>query len=295
MTDLNCPLDAVPRYTQLGLVVHPCCPVNHICHSPGKVPYNLFTGQHLQEWTKHPQVTPTQWEAWKEEHEYKDCNVGCLCGSPSGIIAVDIDSMEGREYLEQVILENSIKRLRTWQYTTGKGWRILYRYTGKFGSLKVGTQVSNFEVLGDGAQTVLPPSNHPNGNVYTWRDGYAPKDIPLDVAPDWLVGLCPTSTQNIPDEWEEVHEEDVPKGNRNSFLTKLAGHLLAPRPLPASEVFLWLKLFNEKRCSPPLSDREIKQIVVSISKRERAGKMTDSEQQAVLQKLGLKDVELRKR
>ena len=287
------PLDAVPRYTELGLAAHPCCPPDHKCASPGKVPYNIITGKHLENWQNHGLVTPVQWETWKEEHEYKKCNIGFLTGSPSSIIAVDIDSKEGFDLFLEV--SESTKAPETWSFRTAKGWRFCYRYCGRAKSLNVESDGSRFEILADKKQTVAPPSVHPSGTTYEWIK--LPKYTEIAVAPEWLISIEPTSSSNIPGPWEEIHEEEiaVPAGNRNEFLTKLAGHLLAPSALPPNEVLIWLRLFNEKKCNPPLPENEIKTIVKSISRRESSGGITPNEESAIKKALGLKDVELRKR
>lgn len=43
------------------------------------------------------------------------------------------------------------------------------------------------KLMGLGLQTVIPPSLHPDGGAYAWLGGYSPDDLPLAVAPEWLV------------------------------------------------------------------------------------------------------------
>jgi len=78
------------------------------------------------------------------------------------------------------------------------------------------------------------------------------------------------------------------QGNRNNTLTKLAGHLLNPCPMPPEEAYIWLSLYNEKRCDPPLSDREIRSIITSISKKEAAAEaQRDREIREIMKKYSL--------
>lgn len=286
---IEVPLDATPRYTNLGFAVHPCCPPDHRdCPSPGKIPYNIITEQHMAGWQAHSIVSPAEWEIWKNEPKYRVCNIGCLTGSPSGIIAIDIDSEESKKLACEVACCN-VEHLSTWQYKTGKGRRILYRHAGRSKSLNLERDGVTLEILADGKQTVLPPSLHPNGNYYEWIEGFAPKDLAISPAPDWLLDLAPTSSQTIPGEWQKVIEAEVPSGNRNNFLTKLAGHLLAPTSIPPGEALLLLKLVNEKKCQPPLPEREVKQIVESINRREAGTRVSGEDLKNIREKLGLPD------
>ena len=41
--------------------------------------------------------------------------------------------------------------------------------------------------MGNGSQTVLPPSRHESGTLYTWEPGCSPEDIAPAPAPAWLV------------------------------------------------------------------------------------------------------------
>lgn len=43
-----------------------------------------------------------------------------------------------------------------------------------------------------------------------------------------------------------------------------------PCPTPAEEAYVWLSLYNQKHCHPPLPDAELRTIIGSIGRREEA-------------------------
>lgn len=118
-------------------------------------------------------------------------NVGLVLGSVSGIVGIDIDG------------ETAISRLKelskgdlptTWSFKTpGGGRRYLYKLpegvvTKKYVETLEGEH-SEIALLGDGQQTILPPSNYPNGQRYKWYKGKSTRDIEIASAPQWIVEL----------------------------------------------------------------------------------------------------------
>lgn len=266
-------LSWIKRYIDLGFCIHPCCPPDHGCKSPGKVPYDLKTRKHLENWQEHAMPSLDEAEEWVNYGI--PFNLGFLCGSFSRLICIDVDSEEGRSALIEASEQTA---WMTWRYNTGKGFRLLYKMPElifKAKSFKVYSSQGYFEVLGNGRQSVLPPSLHPNGNAYTWCPGCAPKILnDPEIAPEWLINLGDVSTSiRCPDpDWDKRIESDIPGGSRNNELAKLAGHLLSPSKLSLNELTVLLELFNEKRCKPPLPSEEVITIAKSIYKREALSK-----------------------
>lgn len=231
----------------------------------------------MKEWQHHPMPTETEVEEWYDDPKCR-FNLGFLCGSHSNIVAIDIDSAESKRFLEEIA---STSAFVTWQYITGNGSRILYRASGLVGSSIVKDGNRSLEILGDGRQTVAPPSIHPNGNSYEWVAGYNPKTLKRPASiPPWLSKLLTQrveiDTQKSEREgWKPLIVNDIHKGTRDNTLAQLAGHLLAPQSLPTEEVYEWLKLMNQVRCKPPLSDKDVQRIVNSISKREDSEDIKD--------------------
>jgi hypothetical protein len=235
-------------------------------------------GEHLAKWQKHEQYPVTYWENWLDLEP--DINIGFLTGRPSGLVGIDIDTDEGRLLLER---DNNFKGWdTTWQYTTGKGLRTLYRVDRTGPPIKSGIYTrrgAHLEILGCGRQTVLPPSMHPGGNKYAWVLPYTPRDItspelwgdrnPLQASSDALDGL-----NSDAEDWEETLAVTAPSGRRNDTLTRVIGHLMAPAPVPAGEALRWAMLWNKSMCKPPLDDAEVAAIVTSIARREKASAST---------------------
>jgi hypothetical protein len=273
------------RYIELGFAIHPCCPVDHHCTSPGKVPYDPYEQVHKAEWTNHGIPTEKEVQEWIDQDS--SINLGFLCGSPSRTICIDIDSGEGWAlYFE---LAGGIEQ-PTWKYRTGRGERILYAMPPdmkSFASLNISDGTgARLEILGDGKQTVAPPSDHPNGKRYEWFPDRTPQAIDIALAPEWLLSLRPTGSADADIDWSEEVPEGILEGERNVGLARLAGHLLAPQSLPPKEVLFWLRLYNKHLVKPPISDRELMSIVKSIAKREaRATGMRSPEEAAEIKRI----------
>jgi len=257
------------RYIELGFAIHPCCPVDHHCNSPGKVPYDPYEQVHKSEWQTHTIPTIEEVQGWLDQDS--SINLGFLCGGPSRVICIDIDSKEGGDLFMEYAGDNS----KTWKYKTGNGLRVLYAMPPdmeSFSSLNVDDgDGARLEILGNGKQTVAPPSEHPNGKCYEWITTQSPQAIDLALAPEWLLSLRPTTGVDDEVDWAEDVAEGILKGERNIGVARLAGHLLAPQPLPPKEVLFWLRIYNKTHVKPPLSDRELIGIVKSIAKREARG------------------------
>jgi len=259
-------IDHVQRYIELGFVVHPCCPPTHRCQSPGKIPFDPVNGHHMTEWQKHEQFSLEQWQEWIDYDS--EINIGFLCGSPSSLVCIDVDSDEGQVILEE---SNVTGWKETWQYRTGRGLRVLYRHGGECRSFTLSRDNSFIEILGDGKQSVLPPSIHPNGQQYRWLAGCSPRDRDINSRVDWLRRINPTvDITSETEDWIANTQVDTPEGSRNQILTKLAGHLMNPCPMPADEAYIWLSMYNRTHNKPPLADAEVRSVISSIGRREAA-------------------------
>ena len=188
-------LNAMHYYVDLGLPVIPVCPADEATHnrtSPGhqkmckcngKVP--LIAG-----WVNRSETTEENIEQWKEQFSKLNINIGLPLGSASGYIGIDIDGEEGEEIFREMA-KGEVPE--TWEYKTGAGRRLLY-------AIPVGLQTKKIKQQGDGKhtecailctgqQTVLPPSVHHSGRVYTWSEGKSPNDIDCAMAPNWLIEM----------------------------------------------------------------------------------------------------------
>lgn len=255
---------SVQRYIDLGFVIHPCCPADHKCQSPGKIPFDPIEGRHMSGWQTHTQFSLDQWQEWLDYDS--SINIGFLCGSPSGLICLDIDNKEGEAIIDDCGIEGWRE---TWRYETGRGFRCLFRFREAATSTILSRGTGSIEVLGDGRQSVLPPSLHPNGRRYRWVGGLTPRSIRPVNGDNWARQLAPAGEiTSDKEDWIPQIQSDTQQGNRNTTMVRLAGHLMNPCPMPADEAYIWLQLYNKEHCKPPLPDREVRSIVSSIGKKE---------------------------
>lgn len=266
-------LGHVKRYIELGFIVHPCCPADHKCLSPGKIPFLPDEGRHMDGWQDHPQFSIGRWAEWVDYDS--SINIGVLCGQPSGLLLIDIDN-DGA--LHEYLRLHKGRKERPWEFRTGKGKRYLFRH--RQGTVARSTKLLSrsgdyLEILGDGRQSVLPPSCHPSGRNYEWVSGNTPRDYRADEAPEWAASgeaVQGDVAAGGPNEtnWQDLVGSPIKEGGRNNTLAKLCGHLLAPQPLPPPEVRLWMNAYNIAFCKPKLSDEELNHIINSITRREDA-------------------------
>jgi len=99
-------------------------------------------------------------EGWSK---WPGVGVGVVLGKVSGIVAIDFDNQP--ELCERIykMLPGSpvIKK-------GSKGFTAFYKYNGEGSRRWVVDGEVICELLSDGRQTVIPPSQHPNGNNYEW-------------------------------------------------------------------------------------------------------------------------------
>jgi hypothetical protein len=152
----------------------------------GKIPYDLDKRCHLHDWRSAPGLTVEQLLG-RIEKITPQPNIGLRLGN--GIVRLDIDSERGEDHIRK----HGLPLPDSWEFASGRGRGILYRVPAD----KVCTKKAPYEdveLLGDGQQTVIPPSRHVRGTTYQWKENRAPTEITLAAAPDWIVNLMDTKT-----------------------------------------------------------------------------------------------------
>jgi putative DNA primase/helicase len=119
----------------------------------------------LMAWQKFASVMPTpeQQADWLEA--YAEGNIGLALGPQSGVVALDLDSID--PMVERVLQE--FMPPTPWKRVGKKGAVFLFKYSGEK-TYRVKDEHNNtvFELLSRGSQIVLPPSIHPDtGLPYT--------------------------------------------------------------------------------------------------------------------------------
>lgn len=184
---------AFRTYTAWGWPVIPLCSPDHqhmsdkhneSCRNPGKKPL-------LKNWTEVAAPTKAKIDRWLKK--WPSMNIGLVLGNPSGIVAIDLDGDKGTELLRQM---SGGDLPDTATFSTPNGLRYLYRVPAgmtlkKYKKSDPSLPHNECALLGEGNQTVLPPSIHHSGKAYEWIKH--PKDVEIAEAPVWMVRLMTPS------------------------------------------------------------------------------------------------------
>jgi hypothetical protein len=193
-------------------------------------------------------------------------NIGVATGAASGIFVVDVDDAEaalGKLEAEHGALPPTVEVI------TGRGRHLWFRLPADQEIRNSAGRVARgIDIRGEGGYVLTPPSVHPSGRRYTWSVDSANA---IAQAPAWLLakvaetaGSC---TATPPSEWIKLAAEGAAEGARNDSIARLTGHLLRRYVDPRLTLEL-VRAWNAARCHPPLSDRELEQIINSIAGKE---------------------------
>jgi len=220
----------------------------------------------LQNWTKQGATDEKIIKDWF--HTWPGCNYGIVTGRVSGIIVLDIDGDIGAASLQG--LETDYERLPdTPKVLTGGGGRHIYFEYPE--NIKIGNRTGllpGIDIRGDGGMVVGPGSVHISGRCYEWELFCSIEEIQLSKMPDWLIALINKPKQTAATALQEVamqESEPIYEGSRNATLTKIAGSLRR-QALDENEIFEVLGKINDRRCVPPLGDKELQAIARSVAR-----------------------------
>jgi hypothetical protein len=109
-------------------------------------------------------------------------NVGLLLGPASGVVDVEFDDPAGLEQLAAF----GILDLRTPAWRSARGEHRLFRWEPWMPASAV-VHFDDLEIRlgGRAAQSVLPPSRHPDGTVYEWI--VSPQEVAVAAFPAQLL------------------------------------------------------------------------------------------------------------
>jgi hypothetical protein len=134
------------------------------------------------------------------------------------------------------------------------------------------------DVRARGGYIVSPPSRHISGGVYCWSVDHHPADIPLAVAPDWLVEKLTRarSTTTTPDGapagpipsnvWAQLTRQPIEE-YRDRAALRIAGHLFR-HWCDYQLVFGLLHTWNSAWCKPPLGYQQLTDIIDRVANYE---------------------------
>lgn len=277
-------LQAALEYLAMGWSVLALCPPDHVgvsrvykphikeCHTPGKRPWHT--------WTEFQTRLPTEDEVCQWWKQLCNSNVGVALGPVSGMIRIDVEGTGGEEKL---LAASKGELPDTLEFTSGRiglGRGLLYaipdgaKIRTTYEKIKKGEEL-RFQAKG--AQTVLPPSRHPSGQLYVWVPGHSPQELKIAVAPAWLLKELEdksggNGSHKSDDVWETMYA-GVPEGGRNDSAAALIGRWLeALRDInnagAVKTVWESSRLWNDRN-DPPMDEAELKTVFRSILKKEK--------------------------
>lgn len=227
------------------------------CTPRGKEP--LITS-----WPSAATTDPHTIQRWAER--YPQCNWALVTGPASGLWIFDQDGEPGAAAIRELCRDHGDDGwLLTLTCITARG--VHYYFCWPEGANirnSAGKIGRGLDVRGDRGFVIVPPSVHPTGAVYYWKDAGAD----IKPAPGWLLEKVTTPAQRSP-----IAAADIgilPEGRRNDGLTRLAG-ALRRRGASQSEIDIALSEANERRCRPPLPDAEVRAIAESVSRYPSGG------------------------
>ena len=146
----------------------------------------------MNEWPAAPSTDPEQIRSWWRR--WPEANVAIVTGRRSGVLALDVDGPAGERAYGHLLAEHGDPACSTTHpdgatVRTGReegGWRMLLAIPPGV-AVRKGRLAPGLEYMGDGGSAILPPSVHPTGRRYIWRD--RPPPGPLPQARRWLLDL----------------------------------------------------------------------------------------------------------
>jgi len=197
----------------------------------------------LTNWKEYQTRIATKQEVEQWFIDFPQAQLGLITGKINNITVVDIE--KGGDFSKYP--ETKISK------TGGGGRHYFYKYNPKYKNKARIAELT--DIRGDGGFVVIPPSKTIKGK-YEWI-----KKIELNDFPEHLFNQG--ERQSILPEYI-----GVPQGERNNALTSYIGSLLNKIHPADWEALAWPELLkaNEKNI-PPLSEKEVRNIFDSITKR----------------------------
>jgi hypothetical protein len=270
-------LDEAMKLHKLGWSLMPLCNPHHKgkhpsrhagdCQRPGKMPVLKWKPLQLHRLTE-----LELWEHWNTNGLY---NLGVVTGRISGVVMVDVDTEEGLAHWRDIAGDDDG---HTWVFGTGRGglhfvyaWNSNLVPTGNpFPGLK-----GHLDFLGEGHQSVIPPSLHSAGVRYEWIHGGPDSGVPLTEAPRALLDLLEKANAANREPaaggqhaygsnnykravaWAKGFEGSVSESGGHDVAFTLADSLVNGYGLGEDDAIHVMKAHWNDRCRPPWSDMEL--------------------------------------
>jgi hypothetical protein len=202
----------------------------------------------IKQWSKYCYELPTEMEVEQWSNTFQKSNLAIALGPASGIIALDIDATDPKilEVVMPILPESPVVKIGS------KGETRFFRYFNESSQTVTFNKEVVLEVLAGNKKTTIPPSVHPNGAAYKWKD----KTL-LDVAKDSLPLLPPMLLSHVESKLKLAFPDLESAGNfktisgRNNVLSSLCSKLIA-QGVPVDEALQTLIEEDKKLNDTPL-------------------------------------------
>jgi putative DNA primase/helicase len=181
------------------------------------------------------------------------------CGR-SNLVVLDVDTkpgLDGRDSLRDAgipWLEADTPRA-----STPRGGEHVF-FAGSLPS-RIGV-LPGVDVKSQLGYVVVPPAP---GRA--WLADASPWDLSPVPVPEWLLRLAGQREAGTAKAWKLAVGEIVEEGRRNVTCTSIAG-LLVGRQVPPQLAFWLLTAWARTYCEPPLSDRDVETVLLSVLRLE---------------------------
>ena len=251
-------LDQARLYLQKGFSIVPCrlyFAEDGKCKKPATVKWIPYQKEKVSQ-----TVLLTQWKSKLQDEP--GVGIALITGQLSNLLVVDIDTDTTLERIKPFVKGIKTPTIRT----PSGGWHIYFQYRDGLNTT-AGLDDDGLDVRAEGGYVVAPPSQYPNGQPYSFVDGYD-INIPIVPIPDdlfnYLASLIKTrggvregaGRQSKSDWFTELLENGVDEGSRTTKLVEAIGYMLG-RKIPKEIIRATIKLLN-RTLDTPLTEKELK-------------------------------------
>ncbi len=242
-------LEAALRYHGLGWAVIPAA-------ERGKAP--------LVRWHQYQDHPPSELQIKYWFNQSPRANIAVITGAVSGIVVLDIDPHRGGDKALEELMKIHGPLPKTVEAITGDGAHHLY-FAHPGGSVSTWLSIAEgIELRADGGGVIVPPSVHPSGHRYVWKEGCSPFQVNLAPAPQWIWQRGAVERLD----WDALIGEAVTDEHRTNRIISILRYLDwigVQENLTRELIGAW----NQTRCSPPLTADELDQIFARVRSESR--------------------------
>lgn len=282
-------LNSALHYAKLGYAVFPL----HNLITDGEIARCSCRGwQNCNRIAKHPRTRNGHTDATTNEKRvrewwqlYPNANIGLSTGFQTNLFVLDIDIKSGGEQSLEFLQEDYKALLRdkyehlpaTLTTITGSGGRHLY-FNFPLGLKNISSSASEIadglDIRANGGYVVAPPSNHKNGNYYSWFG----VNTPIENAPNWLIYELVKSEKPVVKSNKVISEKisksgaggKIAEGKRHTYLFKQVSGLI--NSYLKEEVLRRAIKINDELFEVPLPESEVLRLVDYVCKKYKNSK-----------------------